>query len=75
MIKLMAFLLSYALITRCLAFLSSKQAIDNTAQLQITATIGQLDVAGKNAMIAAATPPKPKRKVPANEEAVPAILG
>lgn len=60
---------------RCFAFLSNRQMIDKTAQLQITATIGQLDVAGKNAIIAAATPPKPKRNVPANEEAVPAILG
>ncbi len=61
--------------TRNFAFLSKKQLIDKIAQQQITPTIGQLDVAGKKAMTAAAKPAKPNRNVPANEDAVPAMLG
>ena len=58
-----------------LAFLSNRKLDDKTVQQQITPINGQLDVAGKNEITAAAMPPKPKRNVPASYEAVPAIVG
>lgn len=60
--------------TRFLAH-SKKQSIPKLAQQQIAPTIGQLEVAGKKAIIAATNAPIPKRNVPAKEEAVPAIPG